>query len=102
MSNAFAKNKNSKLIKANMMGKVASATLSAAIILSYFHKYWVNLWETAKVPYIDWMLLGVGLVLTYIAFFNYMGQIIKIFKQISAEKKAGINPEAPETDAQEK
>ncbi len=33
----------SKLIKANMVGKVASATLSVAIIMSFFHDFWYSL-----------------------------------------------------------
>lgn len=73
---------HSKLIKANMMGKIASATISAAIFMCYFHTFF-----SAKVFFLDWIILGVGVVLTYIAFFNYLKQSIPIFKMILSEKK---------------
>ncbi len=74
---------DSKNIKANYMGKVASATLSLAIVMSYFHAFWAD-----KVFYLDWIVLGIGLVLTYMAFFNYLKQAIGIIKGILARKKA--------------
>ncbi len=74
---------DSKNIKANYMGKVASATLSVAIIMSYFHPFWAD-----KVFYLDWIVLGIGLVLTYFAFFNYLKQAIAIIKDIMAKKAA--------------
>lgn len=74
---------DSKNIKANYMGKVASATLSLAIVMSYFHAFWAE-----KVFYLDWIVLGIGLVLTYAAFFNYLKQAIGIIKGIMARKKA--------------
>ena len=49
---------DSKNIKANYMGKVASATLSLAIIMSFFHPFWAT-----KVFYLDWIVLGIGLVI---------------------------------------
>ena len=87
---------DSKNIKANYMGKVASATLSLAIVMSYFHAIWAD-----KVFYLDWIVLGIGLVLTYIAFFNYLKQAIDIIKGILARKKAakeGAQTESEETD----
>ena len=87
---------DSKNIKANYMGKVASATLSLAIVMSYFHAFWAG-----KVFYLDWIVLGIGLVLTYIAFFNYLKQAIDIIKGILARKKAakeGAQTESEETD----
>ena len=87
---------DSKNIKANYMGKVASATLSLAIVMSYFHAFWAD-----KVFYLDWIVLGIGLVLTYIAFFNYLKQAIDIIKGILARKKAakeGAQTESAETD----
>lgn len=85
--------KDAKNIKANYMGKVASATLSLAIIMSYFHAFWAE-----KVFYLDWIVLGIGLVLTYIAFFNYLRQAIGIIKGILAKKKAIKNGQVPEAD----
>lgn len=87
---------DSKNIKANYMGKVASATLSLAIVMSYFHAFWAD-----KVFYLDWIVLGIGLMLTYIAFFNYLKQAIDIIKGILARKKAakeGAQTESAETD----
>ena len=74
---------DSKNIKANYMGKVASATLSLAIIMSFFHPFWAT-----KVFYLDWIVLGIGLVLTYMAFFNYLKQAVAIIKGIMAKKAA--------------
>lgn len=73
---------DSKNIKANYMGKAASFVICVAVIMSYFHDFWVE-----KVFYLDWIILGIGLVLTYIAFFNYLMQAIVIIKKIFAKKK---------------
>lgn len=73
----------SKMIRANFMGKVASATISAGVFLSYFHAFFA-----AKVFYLDWIILGVGVVLTYVAFVNYLKQSLPIIKKIMAERKA--------------
>lgn len=85
---------DSKNIKANYMGKVASATLSLAIIMSFFHPFWA-----AKVFYLDWIVLGIGLVLTYMAFFNYLKQAIAIIKGIMAKKAAARSGESVSTES---
>ncbi len=77
---------DSKNIKANYMGKAASLVICTAIIMSYFHQIFVE-----KVFYLDWIVLGLGVVLTYIAFFNYLKQAIAIIKNIFAKKKAAKN-----------
>lgn len=74
---------DSKSIKANYMGKAASFVIVCAVIMSYFHAFWAE-----KVFSLDWIVLGIGLVLTYIAFFNYLKQAIVIIKKILAKKKA--------------
>lgn len=74
---------DSKNIKANYMGKAASFVICCAVIMSYFHDFWAE-----KVFYLDWIVLGIGLVLTYIAFVNYLMQAIGIIKKILAKKKA--------------
>ncbi len=74
---------DSKNIKANYMGKIASLVICTAVIMSYFHQFFVD-----KVFYLDWIVLGIGLVLTYVAFFNYLKQAIAIIKNILAKKKA--------------
>ncbi len=74
---------DSKNIKANYMGKIASLVICIAVIMSYFHQFFAD-----KVFYLDWIVLGIGLVLTYVAFFNYLKQAIGIIKNILAKKKA--------------
>lgn len=73
---------DSKNIKANAMGKAASFVIVCAVIMSYFHPVFAD-----KVFYLDWIILGIGVVLTYIAFFNYLKQAIVIIKKILAKKK---------------
>lgn len=73
---------DSKNIKANAMGKAASFVIVCAVIMSYFHPVFAD-----KVFYLDWIILGIGVVLTYIAFFNYLMQAIVIIKKILAKKK---------------
>lgn len=103
----------SKLIKANMMGKVASATLSVAIIMSFFHEFWFGLltkyFPTALSSEFfspDWLVLTIGLILTYCAFFNYLKQAVPILNKIFAKKKAIKNgtyvPEEEDNDTEEK
>ena len=55
-------NKKGIFVKADMLGKVASATISVAIILAFFHN--------AMAPF-DTVLLSIGVVLTYSALINY-------------------------------
>ncbi len=74
---------DSKNIKANKMGKAASFVIVCSIIMSYFHPIFAD-----KVFYLDWIVLGIGVVLTYVAFFNYLMQAIAIIKKIFAKKKA--------------
>lgn len=75
---------HSRLIQANMMGKVASFTLSIAVFMSYFHPFFAD-----KAFYADWIVIGIGVVLTYAAFFNYLGQALRIIKAIFASKRNG-------------
>lgn len=77
---------DSKNIKANYMGKAASFVICTAVTMSYFHAFWAE-----KVFYLDWIVLGIGLVLTYIAFFNYLKQAIVIIKKILARRKEEKN-----------
>lgn len=102
LGGAFLMN-NSKLIQANYMGKVASATMSIACFMTYFHDFFAT-----RVFYLDWIVFGIGLLLTYVAFFNYLKQAIVIIKGIFAKKKeltteedAEISEEKSETDSEE-
>lgn len=61
-------------VKANWMGKIASATVSLGIVLCFFHNY---------VAYADWGILAWGVVLSYAAGFNYLFDILKQIKKIN-------------------
>lgn len=69
-------------VKANMMGKVASATLSCGIILCFFHPWISKLWGNYG---IDWIVVTIGLTLNWIAAINYA---VDTFKQLKAKKLA--------------
>lgn len=71
---------NKVVLQANSMGKIASAMLSVGVIIAFFHPY---------VHYVDWAVLGIGLLLTYMAFVNYGIDALKDFKRIKDEKKNG-------------
>lgn len=81
--------KGGVIVAANMMGKVASFTLSIGVILSFFHPY---------VYYVDWGIIGLAVVFTYIAFVNYGLDALKSFKQIKAAKTAGAAEENAATN----
>src|SRR5699024_870813 len=55
-------------IKANMLGKVASATISAGVILCFFHNWISKLWGEFG---IDWIVVSIGLALNWAAAINY-------------------------------
>lgn len=67
-------------VQANMLGKVASATISVGILLCFFHKYICTLWGEYG---IDWIIVTIGLVLNWTAAVNYA---IGVVKQIKADK----------------
>lgn len=68
-------------IKANMLGKVASATISVGILLCFFHKFISQLWGDFG---IDWIVVTIGLVLNWTAAINYG---VWAFKSIKADKE---------------
>lgn len=68
-------------VKANMLGKVASATLSAGVILCFFHKY-VAPW--------DWAVIAVAIAQSYAAAFNYLFVTIKALRELKKEKKEAV------------
>lgn len=69
-------------IKANMLGKVASATISSGIILSFFHIFIRRLWGDFG---IDWIVVTIGLALNWAAAINYA---IDAANQVKAKKAA--------------
>ncbi|MBR2984703.1 MAG: CDP-alcohol phosphatidyltransferase family protein [Clostridia bacterium] len=86
-------------IKANMLGKVASFTISVGVIASFFHNHISTLWGDYG---IDWIIITIGLVLNWAAAINYA---VESFKQVKADKlaEANKNEDAPaeETVAEE-
>lgn len=73
---------NKIVLQANSMGKIASFVLSIGVIASFFHKFFVD-WGI----YAHWIILGIGLVLTYIAFVIYGLDALKDFKRIKQQKE---------------
>lgn len=74
-------------IKANMAGKVASATLSLGVFLSFFHSFFAE-----KVFYLDWIVIGVATIMTYYAFAGYIKQVIPVYKIVFKAFKEGKDP----------
>lgn len=64
-------------IKSNMLGKIASATVSVGIITCFFHPFISQLWGEFG---IDWILVTVGLVLNWAAAINYGIQTLKYLR----------------------
>ena len=80
-------------IKANMLGKVASATISVGVMACFFHTYIAQLWGEFG---IDWIIVTIGLVLNWSAAINYAVNVIKQLKKEKAEAKE--NAESVSTD----
>ncbi len=75
-------------IKANMLGKVASAIISCGIITCFFHKYICQyLWDTFS---LDWIIVTIGLILNWAAAINYA---VDASKQYKANKLKTANAE---------
>ena len=75
-------------IKANMLGKVASAIISCGIIMCFFHKYICQyLWGTFS---LDWIVITIGLILNWAAAINYA---VDASKQYKANKAKTANAE---------
>lgn len=79
-------------VQANMLGKVASATISVGILLCFFHKYICTLWGDYG---IDWIVVTIGLVLNWSAAVNYG---LGVIRDIKAEK-AKASEENADNDA---
>lgn len=84
-------------IKANMLGKVASATISCGIILCFFHTWIItHLWGVYS---LDWIIVTIGLVLNWAAAVNYA---IDVGKQYKAKKLADANAKLAQTQEEKK
>ena len=72
-------------VQANWMGKVAAVTVSAGVVLSFFHPY---------VKFADWGVLAWGVCLSYGAAINYLVDILKQIRKINAGEMAAATAES--------
>lgn len=79
--------KYSQPMKANFTGKVASVILSVGICMSFFHQFFAE-----KVYYLDWIAIGLAVLVTYIAFVGYLKQAIPHYKVMVKAFKANVEP----------
>jgi cardiolipin synthase (CMP-forming) len=79
--------KYSQPIKANYVGKVASALLSFGVFMSFFHEFFRD-----KAFYSDWIVIGISLIITYVAFAGYLKQAIPVFTIVLKALKEGKDP----------
>ena len=79
--------KYSQPIKANYVGKVASALLSFGVFMSFFHEFFRD-----KAFYADWIVIGISLIITYVAFVGYLMQAIPVFTIVIKSLKEGKDP----------
>ena len=77
--------KNKKIIQANFMGKAASFVISIGVIMSFFHPFMRD-----NLFYLDWIVLSIGLVLTYIAMFIYLFMMYKALRGEQVEGGADL------------
>lgn len=83
-------------IKANMLGKVASAIISCGAIACFFHPLIVeHLWGVYS---LDWIIVTIGLVLNWAAAINYGVETFKTIRE-NKKKKAEEALNAEETPA---
>ncbi len=66
-----------KVIQANIFGKIAAVIISVAVFMCYFHDFWA-----LKVFYLDWIVMGFGVIATYIAFVQYFVKMIAALKEM--------------------
>lgn len=85
-------------IKANMLGKVASATLSVGMIACFFHPFIAKLWGEYG---LDWIVVTVGLLLNWIAAINYAIDASKQYKENKLAEENGENGENAEAEVSE-
>jgi cardiolipin synthase len=69
-----------KLIQANILGKIASVILSIAVMMAFFHSFF----KTVYFPH--WIVLGIGLLVTYVAFAQYLKQALAIAKKAQQDR----------------
>lgn len=72
------------IIPSNIYGKVAMWFVTIGILMSFFHKY------LKYIFYIDWVVLGIGAVLTYVALVSYACILVKKLKEPETEVNAEL------------
>ncbi|MFA5449598.1 MAG: CDP-diacylglycerol--glycerol-3-phosphate 3-phosphatidyltransferase [Clostridia bacterium] len=87
--------KRGTVVQAHMLGKVASVSISVGIVMSYFHKFFYDILPAYP---IDWMVLTVGVILTYTAFFSYLKAALAMPKNDGEANKADITEDTAETE----
>ena len=81
--------KNNVVLQANMMGKIASAVLSAGVLLSFFNSFYTK-WDLIWILCPNNIVLIIAVILTYTAFVNYGLVALKDLKRIKSEKKTNL------------
>lgn len=72
------------IIPSNIYGKIAMWFVTIGILMSFFHKY------LKYIFYIDWVVLGVGAVLTYVALVSYACILVKKLKEPETDENAEL------------
>lgn len=81
-------------VKANMLGKVASATISVGILLCFFHTYISKLWGDYG---FDWIIVTIGLVLNWSAAINYAVGVVRDIKADKANAQENTQNDGSES-----
>lgn len=83
------------IIPSNIYGKVAMWFVTIGILMSFFHKY------LKYIFYIDWVVLGIGAVLTYVALVSYACILVKKLKEPETEVNAELAEDASTVESAE-
>jgi cardiolipin synthase len=79
--------KTGVVVKANMVGKVASATLSGGVILCFFHQY-IAPW--------DWAIVLTAVAQSYASAVNYLVEILRAIKALKIKEAEEAEAQAAE------
>ena len=90
-------------VKANMLGKVASAIISCSAILCFFHTHFEKLWTGYT---LDWIFKTIGIALNWAAAINYAADAKRQLKNkkveaLQAPKNQSENEENETNDNKE-
>ncbi|MEG2084237.1 MAG: CDP-diacylglycerol--glycerol-3-phosphate 3-phosphatidyltransferase [Clostridia bacterium] len=72
-------------VQSNYWGKAAAFSYGIGIILAFFH-----IEKLKNLFYIDWVILGLGCVLTIIAAVNYTIQMVKEIKNFNGKQAVSV------------